>query len=122
MKFSEDKPDEGYFITAYDQSEIIINGRSLRSSFVIAPDEVIEHWPASGIEQLTVEHFEAVLDLNPEIVILGTGMNLRFPEVGLYAQIINRGIGVEVMDTGAACRTYNILLSEGRRVVAGLIL
>jgi uncharacterized protein len=122
MKFSEDQPNEGYYITAYDQGQIVISGRSLQSSFVLAPDEVIEHWSVTGIEQLTAKHFDAVLRLRPEIVLLGTGMVLRFPEVGLYAQIINQGIGVEVMDTGAACRTYNILLSEGRRVVAGLIL
>ena len=122
MKFSEDKPDEGYYITAYDQDQIIINGRSLRSSFVIAPDEVIEHWSVDTVDALTESHFDSVLSLSPEIVLLGTGAVLSFPDMGTYAQIINQGIGVEVMDTGAACRTYNILLSEGRRVVAGLIL
>jgi uncharacterized protein len=122
MKFSEDKPDEGYYITAYDQTQVVINGRSLRSSFVLAPDEVIEHWSVSAVDELSASHFDSVLGLRPEIVLLGTGTVLRFPDIGLYAQIINQGIGVEVMDTGAACRTYNILLSEGRRVVAGLIL
>jgi len=122
MKFSEDKPDEGYFITAYDQEQIVINGRSLRSSFVLAPDSVIEHWSAGSVEELSSHHFDSVLGLSPEIVLLGTGEALRFPDVAVYAQIINQGIGVEVMDTGAACRTYNILLGEGRRVVAGLIL
>jgi len=122
MKFSEDKPNEGYYITAYDQGQIVINGRSLRNSLVLAPDTVVEHWPVSGIDQLATAHFDTVLELDPEIVLLGTGTSMRFPAVALYAQIINRGIGVEVMDTGAACRTYNILLSEGRRVVAGLIL
>lgn len=122
MKFSEDKPDEGYFITAYDQEQIVINGRSLRNSFVLAPDAVIEHWSAGSVDELSSDHFDSVLDLSPEIVLLGTGGVLRFPDVAVYAQIINQGIGVEVMDTGAACRTYNILLGEGRRVVAGLIL
>jgi uncharacterized protein len=122
MKFSEDKPEEGYYISAYDQSQILINGRSLRSSFVLAPDEVIEHWSVDSVDALSESHFDSVLNLRPEIVLLGTGDVLRFPDVGVYAQIINQGIGVEVMDTGAACRTYNILLSEGRRVVAGLIL
>jgi len=122
MKFSEEKPDEGYYITAYDQEQIVINGRSLRSSFVLAPDAVIEHWSVGSADELTENHFDSVLSLSPEIVLLGTGMVLRFPDVAIYAQIINQGIGVEVMDTGAACRTYNILLGEGRRVVAGLIL
>jgi uncharacterized protein len=122
MKFSEEKPDEGYYITAYDQGQIVINGRSLRSSFVLAPDAVIEHWSVGTVDELTESHFDSVLSLSPEIVLLGTGMVLRFPDVAIYAQIINQGIGVEVMDTGAACRTYNILLGEGRRVVAGLIL
>lgn len=122
MKFSEDKPEEGYYITAYDETQIVINGRSLRTSFVLAPDDVIEHWSADSVEALSTQHFEQVLSLHPELVILGTGVELRFPDIAVYAQIINQGIGVEVMDTGAACRTYNILLSEGRRVVAGLIL
>lgn len=122
MKFSEENLNEGYFISAYDQNQIVINGRSLQSSFVLAPDTVIEHWPVTDIAQLLPEHFAAVLSLKPEMVLLGTGAKLTFPEVACYAEIINHGIGVEVMDTGAACRTYNILLGEGRRVVAGLIL
>ena len=122
MKFSEDPLNEGYYITAYDQGQIVINGRSLQSSFVLAPDAVIEHWPVPSITQLSPEHFEAVLGLKPEMVLLGTGAVLTFPEVSCYAEIINHGIGVEIMDTGAACRTYNILLGEGRRVVAGMIL
>lgn len=122
MKFSEDNLNEGYFISAYNADHIVINGRGLASSFVLAPDEVIEHWPVTEISQLSAEHFDAVLSLRPEIVLIGTGTVLKFPDISCYGEIINHGIGVEVMDTGAACRTYNILLGEGRRVVAGLIL
>jgi len=122
MKFSEDNLGEGYYITAYETGRILVNGRGFEHSFIIAPDALVENWAVSHITQLVPTHFESILTLDPELVILGTGIALQFPEVASYAQIINRGIGVEVMDTAAACRTYNILMGEGRRVVAGLIL
>ncbi len=122
MKFSEDNLNQGYFISAYTAEHIVINGRALANSFVLAPDAVIEHWSVADVSQLRPEHFEAVLELRPEIVLIGTGSTLKFPDIAHYAQVINQGIGVEAMDTGAACRTYNILLGEGRRVVAALIL
>ncbi|MGB5397728.1 MAG: Mth938-like domain-containing protein [Gammaproteobacteria bacterium] len=122
MKFSEDNLGEGYYITAYDTGRILVNGRGFEQSFILAPDALLESWAVGDISQLAASHFEPILALKPELVLLGTGTTLRFPEVACYAQIINLGIGVEVMDTGAACRTYNILMGEGRRVVAGLIL
>ncbi len=122
MKFSEDNLGEGYYVTAYDTGRILVNGRGFEQSLILAPDALVESWPVGDISHLAAAHFEPIMALNPELVLLGTGTTLSFPEVACYAQIINLGIGVEVMDTGAACRTYNILMGEGRRVVAGLIL
>lgn len=122
MKFSEDDPSEGYFITAYDETSIEINGRKFGSSLVIAPDAVDASWSPTSPGDLQCEHFTGIIELKPELVLLGTGLKLTFPAVETYAELIKIGIGVEVMDTGAACRTYNILMGEGRRVIAGLIL
>ena len=122
MKFSEDKPDNVYFIQKYDTGRIIILDRGFDKSLIIHPQGVIEDWPASSIESLELAHFEPIVELSPEVVLLGTGERLNFPRVEVYSSLINLGVGVEVMDTGAACRTYNILIGEGRNVVAGLIL
>ncbi len=121
MKFSEDNPADGFFIQKYDAGTVIINDRGFDQSLIIAPDQVIEHWQPRSIEALLLEHFDTLLALEPEIAIIGTGKQLVFPPVEVYASLIQQGIGLEIMDTGAACRTYNILMSEGRRVVAGLI-
>lgn len=122
MKFAEDDPSEGYFITAYAEKSIEINGRKFESSLVIAPDLVDADWSPTSIETLQCEHFTSIIKLKPELVLLGTGLKLTFPAIETYAELIKLGVGVEVMDTGAACRTYNILMGEGRRVIAGLIL
>jgi uncharacterized protein len=74
-----------------------------------------------SVEGLAADHMAAIVELAPEIVLLGTGASLRFPEPALLAPLYKAGIGVEVMDTPAACRTYNILLAEGRKVLAAVI-
>ncbi len=73
------------------------------------------------IEALLSEHLETLIELQPEIVLLGTGQKLQFPESKILAKLHNQQLGVEIMDTAAACRTYNILMMEGRFVVAGMI-
>ena len=122
MKFAEDNQDEGYVITAYDSMNIVINGKSFTQSLIIAGDQMNDCWGVDSIATLTNEHIDTILSFNPELILIGTGSNLTFPAVEAYAPIISAGIGVDFMDTGAACRTYNILMGEGRGVVAGLIL
>jgi uncharacterized protein len=79
-------------------------------------------WGPACAEDLAAEHLEAILDLDPQVIILGTGGTQVFPDQRVYLPALQLGLGVEVMDTGAACRTYNILASEGRKVAAGLIM
>ncbi len=122
MKFSEDKINQGYHITAYEQGVIMVSGSPKTSSFIISLEQLIEDWAPSHIDQLRTRHMQPLLDLEPELVLIGTGENLRFPAIEHYASLIQRNIGVEIMDSAAACRTYNILLNEGRKVVAGIIL
>jgi uncharacterized protein len=85
------------------------------------PDEVVTGW-VRHLDELSAKHFDALVMRAPEIVLLGSGSRLRFPSPALYAGLSKANIGVEVMDTPAACRTYNILAAEGRRVAAALIL
>ena len=122
MKFAQDSQDEGYVITAYDDDSVSINGKAFRQSFIIAARQLEENWGITAIELLQTDHIDKVLSFKPELILIGTGNRLVFPAVEAYSAIIQQGIGVDFMDTGAACRTYNILMSEGRDVVAGLIL
>ena len=122
MKFHlADAPDLNLF-TAYDSDYVAVNHRRFQMSLIVLPDRIVEDWPPHSFEALAAPHFEALLEFNPEIVLLGTGSALRFPHPRLTQALIQAHIGVEVMDTPAACRTYNILASEGRRVAAALIL
>jgi len=122
MKFAQDSQDEGYVITAYDEDNITINGKAFASSLIITRTKLDEDWNLNHIDSLQSEHIDQILILNPELILIGTGKQLTFPEVAVYSEIIKKGIGVDFMDTQAACRTYNILMSEGRDVVAGLII
>ena len=84
-------------------------------------DRLIADWPIASVTELTADHSAAILDLKPEIVLLGTGRTFTFPDRAKLAPLYGAGLGVEIMDTPAACRTYNILLAEGRNVVAALV-
>ena len=100
----------------------MVNQVRYERSLIVLPDQIVEDWPAHSFEQLAAEHFEHLCSLQPEIVLLGTGATLRFPHPSLTGILINQKIGIEVMDTSAACRTYNILTAEGRRVAAALLI
>ena len=126
MKFAQDSQDEGYVITAYEGDgasiSVSINGKAFDQSLIITNTHLDENWDLKAIDQLNAAHIDKILTLNPELIIIGTGSKLIFPAVETYSSIIAHGIGVDFMDTQAACRTYNILMSEDRDVVAGLIL
>ncbi len=109
-------------VTAYERGEISIAGSTYTQSLLVSPDTIVVDWPPFKFSDLQTADFEQILTLAPEIVILGTGKTLTFPDPQLLSPLTNAGIGMEVMDTGAACRSYNFLLGEGRRVVAALLM
>lgn len=109
-------------ITAYDAGFIAVNGRRLTKSFLLTPRRLTEDWPPHSFDSLTEPDLQAVAALGCPIVLLGTGLRQRFPAPALMRSLIDRRMGVEVMDTHAACRTYNILMAEGRDVAAALII
>ena len=122
MKFSQADPGDGFTIHAYTEAAIVIGGRSFRRSLILQPDRIIEDWPVNSVAQLAAEDFQRLATLQPSLVLLGSGARQEFPSPLLYRCLTEAGIGVEVMTTAAACRTYNILISEGRAVAAALIL
>jgi uncharacterized protein len=122
MKFMLDNNTDGYAIQRYDVGVIIIAERSYRESLILLPDRVIENWPPNSVNDLADEDFHQLMELEPEIVLLGTGLQQQFPHPSLTQPLMQQRIGLEVMDTAAACRTYNILMAEGRRVAAALFM
>lgn len=95
---------------------------SFNRTLVVTPHQLIRDWPPQSMNEIDSSHFQMLLELEPEIVLLGSGPKLQWPDPELVQPLVDHGIGFEVMDTGAACRTYNILMSEQRRVVAALLM
>lgn len=121
MKLHEQR-EQGYLFADYGPDFLKVNDQILRQNLLLSPDRIDTDWPARDFDSLEAAHFEYILTFQPELVLLGTGTQLRFPHPRLLAPLSRQGIGVDVMDLGAACRTYNILMSEGRRVVAAMLL
>ncbi|ALS62166.1 MULTISPECIES: Mth938-like domain-containing protein [Pandoraea] len=117
MKLHQDPSQALNTVTGYGPGYIEINKTRHNHSVIVAPEGEIQAWPVSAFDALEPAHFEALRALDPEVVIFGSGERLRFAHPRLTASLTSTRIGVDSMDTQAACRTYNILMSEGRRVV-----
>ena len=119
MKLHASTPN-AHVVTAYGDDYVTVNGVRYSESIVVLPARVAP-WSARSFESLTAEHFSALLELDAEIVILGTGPKQRFPHRSLTAPLAQARVGLEVMSLQAACRTYNILVAEERKVAAALL-
>jgi uncharacterized protein len=108
--------------TGYGEGYVAVNQRRYQRSLVVLPDRLWFDWEASTFEALAEEHLAALLSLDREVILLGTGTRLRFPRPEILRPLTQAGMGLEVMDIPAACRTYNILVSEERKVAAALLL
>jgi uncharacterized protein len=122
MKLTDEKIAGINLIRSYGQSEVRIGETVLRGSCLVKADRIVSDWRPRSVAELTVDDLEAVIAMQPEVVVIGSGPKQEFPAPEVLGAVMSRGIGCEVMDTGAACRTYNILASEGRTVVAALLL
>lgn len=122
MRFSIDADPNRYSIRNYGSGWITVNEQDIRHSLIVSPDQLILDWPPQTFTELDETHFVMIMALEPEIVLLGTGRRQQFPHPRLTQSLLDHGIGVEVMDTAAACRTYNVIMLEGRRVAAALLL
>ena len=111
-----------YQVRAYQPGTVQINEIIYTVSVIISASQLIENWAPQTITELSAETLNAALQLKPDILLLGTGSKLVFPPIEIYGHLINQGIGIEVMDTSAACRTYNALSAENRNVAAALII
>lgn len=122
MQLTEHHAGGRYEIRAVEPGLIRVQDHDYTASLIISPEKLVPNWPPRRIEDVTDAHLRTLLEMEPEVVLLGTGEATRFPDAKVFATFQSRGIGLEVMDTGSACRTYNVLASELRRVVAGLML
>lgn len=122
MDLSLDRPGDYLFVRRIGARSITVVDREFTRSLVLSPERAIEDWPVSHASQLDANHVDAILELQPEVVILGTGERQVFPAPAFLAGFLRRGVGVEVMDNAAAARTYDLLAGENRRVVAAFIL
>ena len=121
MKLQRDTQPDRNLITAYGAGHVEINRQRHETSLVLLPDRLISPWAASGFAALQVSDFQLIADLAPEILLVGTGIRQRFPAPALLRSLIEARIGYEIMDSAAAARTYNVLMLEGRRVAAALL-
>ncbi|MHB1567093.1 MAG: Mth938-like domain-containing protein [Acidiferrobacter sp.] len=122
MKIHLDTGDGRHLIRGYRRGQVVIGATAYERSLIVLPDRLITDWPPVHFGELTETIFDEIAALGPEIVLLGTGTRLRFPPPRWLATLSQAGVGTECMDTGAACRTYNLLMNEGRHVAAALLL
>ncbi|HEX5310673.1 Mth938-like domain-containing protein [Aquabacterium sp.] len=121
MKLHADRAEGVNVIHAYTRQSVSVNGQTYTRSILVPPTGDMIDWPATSVAELTQAHFQQIADAAPEVVIFGSGSTLRFPPPQVLQPLMAARIGIETMDTAAACRTYNILVAEGRRVMAALL-
>ena len=122
MKFQPDRAEGVNLISRHVPGEVWVGGHPHRQSVVVPWQGAVQAWPAREHADLSPDHFASLLQTQPELVIYGSGSRLRFPAPRLFSALVQAGVGLETMDTAAACRTFNVLASEGRKVVAALLL
>ena len=122
MKMALDNAAGVNLVTSYAPGEVRIRDRLFTTSLIALPDRLFPDWEHGRPEELRATSLAAIIDQRPEVLILGTGDTQVFPDPAGLATLMDVGIGFEIMDNGAACRTYNILLAEGRRVALALML
>jgi uncharacterized protein len=122
LKLHSSAPTGLNAFTGYGAGYVMVNHERHTRSLVVLPDRLLTDWAASTFDALEAGHFAPLAELALEIVLLGTGAQLRFPAPEILRPLIDAGVGVEVMDVQAACRTFNILVAEDRKVGAALLI
>jgi len=121
LKFHLSNP-EGNVFTGHGPGFVRLGIVEYRENIVVTPEKIVNGWAPNGFDALVAEDFAAIAALRPEVALLGTGASIRFPHPRLTRALTDARIGLEVMDTPAACRTFNILAAEGRKVAVGILL
>lgn len=122
MKMALDNPSGVNVIRSYEPGRVQIREKVFTRSLIVSPDRLLPDWQATAPGALRATHLRPIIDLRPEVVLLGTGEIQVFPEAAIFTALMDLGIGFEIMDNAAACRTYNILIAEDRRAALALVL
>ncbi len=122
MKLHMDNPGITHRIRACTRDSVTIGDTGYTTSLIVSNENLQPEWPPASVNELQAHHFDVIVEQAPEVLLLGTGETLTFPHPSLLQSLYRQRIGVEVMATPAACRTFNILLAEDRRVVAALMI
>ena len=122
MKLHLTTAENNNLITGYGEGFIEINKKRHSQALIVLANQLILDWNAASFAELTAAHFTEIADIRPEVVLLGTGSRHRFLHPKIAQNLTEKGIPIESMTTAAACRTYNILMSEGRNVAAALLI
>ena len=122
MKFSEDRGNASYRITGYGENWVKVNQETLTGSFLLGPQTLDTAWRPTHISELEPDDLTPLFAIGAEVIIIGTGEKQVFPSAATWKTLVQNGTGFEIMSTDAACRTYNVLLSEARRVAAAFFL
>ena len=122
MQLERDPAIEPNAIVGCGDGELRLRSGTYTTSVIVTRDRVIDGWRPAPLDRLAIEDFALLLEKPPEVLLLGTGRSQRMPSPALFAEFAARGIGLEAMDNRAACRTYNLLLSEYRNVAAAILL
>jgi uncharacterized protein len=121
MDLSFQPPGDHHFIHSVSEDGIRIGQQTFTHSLVVSADQVRPDWPVQNFQDIRASHLDILFQLEPDLVLLGTGLKQHFPPAELMMEFHQRGIGIEIMNTAAACRTFNVLVAESRRVVAALL-
>ncbi len=122
MQLTENKPGSWHTIRRVDDDGVLIDQTLYRDSLIVGARLLNENWPVQSFDDLTTDTIAPLLEHKPEVVILGFGLTQHFPSIDIQREFMKNGIGLECMNLAAACRTFNVLMSENRRALAGLIL
>jgi uncharacterized protein len=122
VKFTLEPPAGANLVRSYSDTELRIGEQRVQRSCLVTAARLITDWPPASFDELAPAHLEAIFALGPELVLLGTGPVQRFASAAVRDEFARRGVGLEVMQLGAACRTFNVLVQEERRVLAALFL
>lgn len=121
MLINQEKFTDQFPVQAYEAGKLKINEQWFTQPLVLCFGQKPEHWALQDINQLEQASLQPLLEMKPEVLLIGTGNTLVFPKQKVMQEVLALGVGIEIMDTGAACRTYNLLLAEGRKVIAAVM-
>ena len=122
MELQLENQPSGYRVGSFVDNAVVIGEVRHTASLIVTPEQVVPDWPPQHLDQLTVDGLAMILALGPELILVGTGNALRFPNSVILKGVMRARIGIDFLDSRAVCRTFNILAAEGRRVAAGVII